>query len=275
MKYRIGDVSKLLGISPDLLRYYEKKGVVSPIKDESNDYRYYEPWDINFLLDCLWFKKFGFGIEQIGHIVTDCPYEEMLELMDQKEEEIQQALLYQKQLLRRTRQYRQDLVRAKLCVGKCDLRPSPEVVRYLNRHNYSYDQGEEIRQLSQKWLEYMPFTQRCFEVELNDLLGEGNNFSWGFSLNMDYVREFEVPLESSVVHLPSRPSIHSVFTSVGKGAFSPRQMDYIVNYARQQGLTLCGAAQGNLVCSLVDNGQLTGYFEVWLPVEQKPDGKPV
>ena len=27
MKYKIGDVAKILGISPDLLRYYEKKGV--------------------------------------------------------------------------------------------------------------------------------------------------------------------------------------------------------------------------------------------------------
>ena len=65
MRYKIGDVAKILGISPDLLRYYEKKGVVKPVKDRSNDYRYYEPWDINFLIDCLWYKNFGFGIESI------------------------------------------------------------------------------------------------------------------------------------------------------------------------------------------------------------------
>ena len=41
MRYKIGDVAKILGISPDLLRYYEKKGVVKPVKHRSNDYRYY------------------------------------------------------------------------------------------------------------------------------------------------------------------------------------------------------------------------------------------
>ena len=76
MKYKIGDVARILGISTDLLRYYEKKGVVRPVKDKANDYRYYEAWDINFLMDCLWMKGFGFGIEEIGHMVTSCPYDE-------------------------------------------------------------------------------------------------------------------------------------------------------------------------------------------------------
>ena len=69
MKYKIGDVARILGVSPDILRYYEKKGVVTPMKGENNDYRYYDAWDINFLMDCLWFKNFGFSIEQIADIV--------------------------------------------------------------------------------------------------------------------------------------------------------------------------------------------------------------
>ena len=37
MQYKIGDVARILGISTDLLRYYEKKGVVAPTKDKQND----------------------------------------------------------------------------------------------------------------------------------------------------------------------------------------------------------------------------------------------
>ena len=42
MRYKIGDVAKILGISTDLIRYYEKKGVVSPEKGQHNSYRYYD-----------------------------------------------------------------------------------------------------------------------------------------------------------------------------------------------------------------------------------------
>ena len=69
MRYKIGDVARILGISADLLRYYEKKGVVTPYKDAHNDYRYYDAWDINLLMDCLWFKNFGYSIEQIADMV--------------------------------------------------------------------------------------------------------------------------------------------------------------------------------------------------------------
>ncbi len=50
MRYKIGDVSRILGISTDLLRYYEKKGVVTPQKDKNNDYRYYDTGTLIFLL---------------------------------------------------------------------------------------------------------------------------------------------------------------------------------------------------------------------------------
>ena len=40
-QYTIGDVSKRLGISRDSLRFYEKKGIISPQKLE-NGYRCYK-----------------------------------------------------------------------------------------------------------------------------------------------------------------------------------------------------------------------------------------
>ena len=92
MKYKIGDVARILGISTDLLRYYEKKGVVRPVKDKANDYRYYEAWDINFLMDCLWMKGFGFGIEEIGHMVTSCPYDELMDHFRHKEGDLAEEL---------------------------------------------------------------------------------------------------------------------------------------------------------------------------------------
>lgn len=266
-KYKIGDVSKILGISPDLLRYYEKKGVVQPEKDKSNDYRYYDAWDINFLMDCVWFKSFGFGIEEIAHIVTDSDYGGLMGSMSDKENEIIENIKRQKLLLRRIRAHKTELVRGMECIGKCDIRQSPEIVRYLNRYNFVYEQSAELAALSQQWLKYMPFVHRCFEVSQDDLpvYGGGENYSWGFSLNMEYVKEFGVEVKEPVQHLPSTTSIHSVFKSSGKTAFSPMHLDYMIKFADSEGLKICGNARGNLLCSIVDEDRLTGFFEVWIP----------
>ena len=83
---------------------------------------------------------------------------------------------------------------------------------------------------------------------------------------MEYVEEFSVPVKPPVIYQPAAESIHSVFKSSGKNAFSPKHIDYLFDYAAQNGYTPAGNAQGNLVCSILEDGINTGYFEVWLPV---------
>ncbi len=266
VRYRIGNVAKMLGISRDLLRYYEKKGVVRPQKDKLNDYRYYDTWDINFLLDCIWYKQFGFGIDQIAHMVTDCGYDELLSSLDGKQAEIERTVRQQQLLLARIETHRAQIAGIKAFLGKCDVRESPELLCCLNRYNTAFDDSRETQELSESWLQYMPFTQRYFEIAREDLLGKRDNFAWGFSLTMDYAREFGIAIEPPAAHLPACRSIHSAFKSSGKNGFTPRHIDYMVEYAAENGLEICGSARGNLVCSVMDEGKLTGFFEVWLPI---------
>jgi hypothetical protein len=42
-------------------------------------------------------------------------------------------------------------------------------------------------------------------------------------------------------------------------------------YARENGYEVAGKACGRLVCSVVDEGKVTGFFEAWLPVEKKEE----
>lgn len=39
--YKIGEIAKLLGISAETIRNYEKKGLIEPYKEDSN-YRYFD-----------------------------------------------------------------------------------------------------------------------------------------------------------------------------------------------------------------------------------------
>lgn len=270
MRYKIGDVARILGISTDLLRYYEKKGVVSPGKDARNDYRYYEPWDINFLIDCLWFKSFGFGIEEIAHMVTSSGYDELAAGLEVKEGELAAAIRRQEMLLERMKVHRAEMLRGRELLWKCDVTESPEIVRYLNRHNFAYADDPAMAKLSQEWLRYLPFIRRCFEIRQSDLPGGdgAGDFSWGMALDPHYVAEFCPTCEPPVERLPARRCVHSVFKSTGKDAFSPRHLQYLMDYARAEGLTVCGNAYGNLLCSVAEPGGQTGYFEVWVPVEE-------
>ena len=49
-QYKIGDISRLFNLSSEMIRYYEKMGIIDPIRDEKNGYRYYSIFDIYILI---------------------------------------------------------------------------------------------------------------------------------------------------------------------------------------------------------------------------------
>ena len=269
VRYKIGDVAGILGISPDLIRYYEEKGVVSPAKDPFNNYRYYEAWDINYLIDCLWYKNFGFGIEQIAKMVSESSFDALLERLEDKSGDIQAAIRRQELLLERIRMFCERLTSTKNYLGKCDLQRSGEFIRYINRRNYTYDNSPELQELSRKWLKYMPFSRRYFEIPKDALAEVRGDYDWGFSLGMQYAGKFNVEIKPPVEFMPSRLCVRSSIRIVGKDQFSVRYIDFMNEYAGVNALTISGNAFGNLSCSVIEDGSPVGYYEVWLPVEDK------
>ncbi len=268
MRYKIGDVARILGISADLLRYYEKKGVVTPYKDAHNDYRYYDSWDINFLMDCLWFKNFGFSIEQIADMVRIPSEGDLQDIFIYKEDELRSTIARCQMLLRRSEEYRGQLGRIRECLGVCDIQDSPSVVRFINRVGNEYPTGEGLEQFARQWLRAMPFSHRYFEISKEALSGgDEMDFRWGFALTPDYVRELDFPVEPPVEEVPSVKAIHTCFRSRGKNNFTARHLDYVLEWAGENGYTVSGPAQGTLVASLLEEDELCGYFECWVPVE--------
>ncbi|MBQ4266335.1 MAG: MerR family DNA-binding transcriptional regulator, partial [Clostridia bacterium] len=45
MHYTISEMSKLLGVTTHMLRYYEKIGIIRPVVNPENGYRYYSVVD--------------------------------------------------------------------------------------------------------------------------------------------------------------------------------------------------------------------------------------
>ena len=270
MKYKIGDVARILGISTDLLRYYEKKGVVKPEKNAHNDYRYYDAWDINFLVDCLWFKNYGFSIEQIADMVRIPGADRLEELFLRKEEELRATIHRCQLLLQRSEEHRADLRKAEEQLGVCDVAESPALLRYLNRTGGEYQRGADEEAMARRWLSVMPFNRRCFVVGGDVRTSSRHQCRWGFSLRQDYAEQLGFEAEDGVECVPAQRCVRTVFkSSGGREGFAPKLLSYAVDYAEEQGLRLCGPVHGVLLASVMEGNKLTGYFEAWLPVEEE------
>jgi len=269
MKYKIGDVARILGVSPDILRYYEKKGVVTPTKGENNDYRYYDAWDINFLMDCLWFKNFGYSIDQIADIVHIPSISELENVLSDKEGELRDTIERTQLLLKRMEEHRLALERIDQLLYRCEISYSPEFVRFINRVGNAYDIGGGLKGLARQWLKALPFNHRYFEMNADaPLPGSEENYRWGFSLSTDYAAALHFEIKPPMAVIPSRKSIHTIFkNSGGRGCFAPSLLQYALDFAEERNIRIFGPIYGVLLASIEEDGVLTGYFESWLPIE--------
>lgn len=73
--YTIGEISKIVKISIDALRYYDEISLLKPIHvEESNRYRYYSKEQVSQLLLIIELKQYGFSLDAIRELLHTGTY---------------------------------------------------------------------------------------------------------------------------------------------------------------------------------------------------------
>lgn len=70
-RYLINEVAAQFNISTNKLRFYEKKGLIHPKRDEENNYRYYIESDLIKLQTILLYRLLNIPVQDIKHIIKD------------------------------------------------------------------------------------------------------------------------------------------------------------------------------------------------------------
>lgn len=83
-QYTIGEVAKLFCISTFSIRFYEKKGLIHPRKDEKNLYRFYLPEHIVQIKAILYLKSIGCSIEEIKTILCQDEEKDETDFLENK-----------------------------------------------------------------------------------------------------------------------------------------------------------------------------------------------
>ncbi|MGF7059017.1 MerR family transcriptional regulator [Brassicibacter mesophilus] len=68
-KYSINEIAQIFNITTNKLRFFEKKGLITPSRDKTNNYRYYSKEDIAIIQTILMYRVLDFSIEDIKQII--------------------------------------------------------------------------------------------------------------------------------------------------------------------------------------------------------------
>ena len=157
MRYRIGEISRLLGISPQSIRFYEKYGILAGAINEENGYRWYDIGSIYTLLSSRQYQNCGFSLGEASEMLRCSTAAQARKAYKKKERELEFQIQLQERYLRRMREISGQLATAEENAGQLSTVMSPDFCAVLySFHNREERISEEMAQKVSRWGRHMP-----------------------------------------------------------------------------------------------------------------------
>lgn len=263
-KYTIGEAAELLHISRDALRFYERKGLIMPVKKE-NGYRYYSGEHISSLLDILFLRKIQCSIQDIQSMYHDGTPQYLHDFLESRIQEEQKLIQMHQQLLRQ------------LMVSRHN---SEKMIR--NRNQYSVrsipktyifsDIMEDVDEMSETWFQIagsLPGLEHCY-LHQQLIPAADNSYKLQCYLVLEEFAVKKLGLEEEAKQrrfFQFNRCVHTVYES---GTISPDETAIfkMQKWAKEQGLELTGEIHSHYLWNYLNSGKIErSCVELYMPVK--------
>lgn len=157
MRYSIGDVSRVLGMTTAALHFYEKEGIIDTPKVESGR-RYYEETDINRLISAKKYRAMGVSVRDIAQQFSSSGMtgDQVMARMREKREEAEQMVRQYTGLVRDIDWLLARGEEALRKPGEVDIRRTEPMMALLSSSGGRIPLDKQEQKVAQQWLEAMP-----------------------------------------------------------------------------------------------------------------------
>ncbi len=261
--FKIGTVSKLLGISMEGLRLYERKGITHPIRDPQTGYRYYSLLDITALIRSRNYRSLGFSMNQVSELLHEsnvkqiaCHYRTQANFLCRERELLNLKINYLQELA--------DLIEClPESLGRFD--------RVLRPGFYRTEFADDSQICANKenffhWMDYLPFAG-VGPRYLHDVLSGGNPAAVaGLNLSEQYAHFFGVVESSSIRYYPPQLCLSAI--AVHRRGMSEEQfLAPFREYAQQHHIRAAGPIIANTFLSHDFGQSYARYRQVFIPLK--------
>lgn len=269
--YKIGDISYIYGLSSDAIRYYEDQGIIAPKRDPNSGYRYYTTWDINFLIDCLWYRSYDFSLSDIKQMMRCDNLSDFEARCRRQESKIMETITEQRKMLKQLSKMRKSISDIGSLLGKFSIEDSHEMVWQCQTNNQVNEKGTieqgESAEVVREWVRHMAYLRHTFIMPSERERQQIGEYCWGFALTPDEMAELNLKMSETSVYIPSYKCIRTVFIADDEGTFMPCIRQQVLDPIKEQGFRITRPPFGNLLCRVHENGQMKRYIEVYCPIE--------
>lgn len=267
MRYKAREVSRITGIPVDTLRYYEKIGVITPKVDETNNYRYYDAWDINFLFEYLNYRKMEYSSKECIHYIHNASLQEQIDMAIKQRDFFQEKCDHYRMLTERNDLHLKSIENISGNLNKIQFENTPNFKYIVYRKNYDFFNSKMISKDLSPWIELVGLTENLVVIPKETIeQKKENDYFWGLMLREDWFHNLHMENNSNVKTIECATCIKTLVEANEAGTFHYHLLDHAMEYIENHNFKLLADPFGILLTRSHDEDRIHRYIEFYLPV---------
>ena len=270
MRIKIGKISRMFGLTPSTLRYYERMGLVHPEVDEETKFRYFRINDVVWILLCREHFAMGYSGSETLDIVYKNAIEQSAALLERHRKKMRGRAERAWMLADYVDGVEESWREAHKMRGHCAIWTRPAMWRLDFEGEKMFSDEEKVRFVS-KWLEYMPYVYLQQSITPQQLLQgtKGIDEIWGLGIDEKTALKLGVPDGPYVRHLPETSCVHTSFDIVANGPLYPHYYAYALDYIERHAFVLEGETLSRVASFDRRGDERTACIVFDLPIIEK------
>ena len=258
--YRIGDFAEKLGVTPDLLKYCEKKGIITSVKSE-NGYRSYDFTQSANIIEYLKLQNQGFSADNIYAAMRADSFSELVSIEKKQQDELEKQILFYKALLERI--YYNDKVKNMFSdEPKWTLSTRKAAWMLKNTDSVLFVEDNTINARIAQWNKYLPVVESaCCYRDFSHGRGE-----WGLYIEDEKAKQFGLDVSAPAEYVPEGLVLEIYVTRILDNSVQ-HVLDLGNTMPQKLGLIQAGNAYHRVIAKMVIAGTRREYSVLQIPVE--------
>ena len=205
-KYKIGQLSKTMGVSTHSIKHYEKFKLIYPSKDDSTNYRYYDLAQYARIIECKKFRNIGVPIKDISNLLNNSDNDAFNDILDQHILDLTNkinTLMHQKELAESLRN-KSNICDKYLNDWFIDIIPPIYLLKQSANKDIIEDSNCIINGVN--LIDYIPLVESVLCIKKDSFHSNDLNYNWGLSISEENIKYFDDSLlkNSKFTKLKSR-----------------------------------------------------------------------
>ena len=267
MLYKIGMMSKLLGISIEGLRLYERRGMINAIKDEETGVRYYEPLDITALIRCRSYRKYGFTMNETAELMNTRDLDFVVEQYQLREKAIEEQIEWDKQMLAYLKSIREVVESIKTEYEKCSVTTSPAMYRFVYMKDGELVLNNESIKKFSEWMDRVPFSALSIIWDKDLFLKGETSFEAALCVPEEFAKAVGHCTGDPVQYIPAQKCVYTVSSEDLNKFDTEYCMKFAREYIQENGYILTDDPYCRTFLSTDKKGNYTRWRHVWFPID--------